>query len=67
MGSKTQAENRKLNVPGAGSYDLPSRLIESPGVSMAVRLQNKSLAGVLGPGPGGYSADKLKRGNVAFS
>ena len=26
MGSKTQSENKKLNVPGAGSYDLPEKV-----------------------------------------
>lgn len=60
-------ENRKLNVPGAGSYDLPQKIIESPGKTMSKRLDIEALAGKLGPGPGGYSWDKLKVGNVAFS
>ena len=34
MGAKVQTENTKLNVPGAGSYDLPQKLVESPGKTM---------------------------------
>ena len=26
MGAKTQSENKKLNVPGAGTYDLPEKV-----------------------------------------
>ena len=26
MGSKTQSENKKLNVPGAGTYNLPEKV-----------------------------------------
>lgn len=67
MGAKTNAENRKLNVPGAGSYNLPSRLVESPGKTMGKRIDIVELGGKLGPGPGGYNVDKAKQGNVAFS
>ena len=34
---------------------------------MGARTEIKSLAGKLGPGPGGYSVDKSKSGNFAFS
>jgi len=42
-------------------------LIESPGKSIGAKTQIKSLSGVLGPGPGGYSADKQKRGDLKYS
>lgn len=67
MGAKTNLENGKLNVPGAGSYELPSKLSESPGKTMGQKLEIISLAGKLGPGPGGYNVDKQKTGDVAFS
>jgi len=67
MGAKTTAENRKLNVPGAGSYYLPSKIIEGPAPSMGIKLTNQSLEGKIGPGPGGYTYDKLKIGNLSFS
>ena len=38
MGSKAIAENKKLNVPGPGVYDIPNKLVESPGKSMGKRL-----------------------------
>ena len=34
---------------------------------MGERTQIKQLAGVLGPGPGGYDSDKLKQSNFAYS
>ena len=67
MGAKTANENRKLNVPGAGSYDLPSKIIETPGTTMGIRLNNQTLEGKLGPGPGGYTYDKPRKDNVSFS
>ena len=94
MGAKVQTENTKLNVPGAGSYESPSKvsrqawvesakinfnwlvdlwpffllqLVESQGKSMGVKYEIKELGGKLGPGPGGYSVDKAKKQNFAFS
>lgn len=43
------------------------QLIESPGKSIGQKTAVKSLAGELGPGPGGYSADKQKKGDFKFS
>lgn len=40
MGAKTTTENRKLNVPAPGSYDLPSKIVEGPAPSMGVKLTN---------------------------
>ena len=34
---------------------------------MGVKYEIKELAGRIGPGPGGYSVDKAKQGNVSFS
>lgn len=67
MGAKVQTENTKLNVPGAGTYESPSKIVESPGKSMGVKFEQKSLKGVLGPGPGGYSVDKAKKANLSYS
>mmetsp|Transcript_24437 Transcript_24437/g.28772 ORF Transcript_24437/g.28772 Transcript_24437/m.28772 type:complete len:110 (+) Transcript_24437:34-363(+) len=61
MGAKVQTENTKLNVPGAGTYNPPSRIVESPGKSMGTRYELKTLEGKLGPGPGGYNVDKKKQ------
>lgn len=58
MGAKVQTENTKLVVPGAGSYEYKSNIVESQGKSMGVKYEIKTLAGKLGPGPGGYSVDK---------
>lgn len=35
FGGKSQVENSKLNVPGAGSYEMPSKIIETTGKTMA--------------------------------
>lgn len=43
------------------------QIIESPGKSMGVKLENKSNRGVLGPGPGGYNVDKFKRQDFSYS
>lgn len=58
MGAKVQTENTKLNVPGAGTYESPSKLVETQGKSMGVKYDLIDLSGKLGPGPGGYSVDK---------
>ena len=34
---------------------------------MGHRYEVKTLAGKLGPGPGGYSVDKKKKGDFSFS
>jgi len=34
---------------------------------MGIKLSNISLEGKIGPGPGGYSADKQKIGNLSYS
>jgi hypothetical protein len=67
MGARTTSENRKLNVPGPGVYELPGKIIESPGKSMGMRLKDGSKEGLLGPGPGAYAVDKLKEHNLKYS
>lgn len=54
-------------MPGAGSYVQPSMIIESPGKSMGSKFEIKMLAGRVGPGPGGYNADKQKNQNLHYS
>jgi len=66
MGAQTTAENRKLNVPGPGSYEIAGNIL-GPAPSFGIKLTNHSLEGKIGPGPGGYTYDKLKIGNVSFS
>lgn len=34
---------------------------------MGVKYEVKSLAGKLGPGPGGYAVDKAKKNNLSYS
>ena len=58
IAAKVQTENSKLNVPGAGSYEQPSKLMESPGKSIGKKFEIKTLSGREGPGPGGYYAEK---------
>lgn len=60
MGAKTKnpEDVAKLVTPGAGTYESPSKIIESKGKTMGHRYEVKTLAGKLGPGPGGYSVDK---------
>mgnify|MGYP000197488795 CR=1 FL=1 len=40
---------------------------ETQGKTFGQKLENKQLSGVLGPGPGGYNADKAKKQNLAWS
>lgn len=67
MGARTTSENQKLNVPAPGAYELPGKVIESPGKSIGARLNIGSKEGLLGPGPGAYAVDKLKDHNVKYS
>lgn len=72
MGAKTQLENKKLDVPAPGAYNIPDKvsktfgrnprvqLVESQGKTMGEKTKIKQLQGVLGPGPGGYDGNKLK-------
>ena len=68
MRPKVNTESKKLNVPGAGSYEIKT-LIGKDAVSktMGSKLNLKPLDGVLGPGPGGYDVDKVKKGNLRYS
>jgi len=68
MRGKSQIENSKLDVPGAGTYqhkDIVGN--ESPGKTMGEKLRMKPKDGVLGPGPGGYDMDKQKSNDVKYS
>jgi len=42
MGARVQAENTKLNTPGAGSYEAKSKILESPGKTMGVKFEQKA-------------------------
>jgi len=56
-----------VKAPGAGTYNPPSKIIESPGKSFSKRLHTSHFAGDLGSGPGGYNADKQKSDNFGYS
>jgi len=56
-----------LNVPAPGAYEIPAKIVESPGKSMGEKTVIKSLAGTLGPGPGGYNVDQQKKANFSYS
>ena len=53
-------------VPGAGTYDLPSRLVESTGKTMGAKTAG-ARDRVNAPGPGAYKQDKQKRENYSYS
>ena len=67
MGARTTSENKKLNVPAPGAYDLPEKIVEHPGKSMGLRLSSGSREGSIGPGPGAYAIDKLKDNDLKYS
>ena len=53
-------------IPGAGQYELPSKIIESPGKSIAKKHSEKNLPGHLGNGPGAYNPSGLGK-NARYS
>ena len=67
MGARTKIEQNKLNVPGAGSYVPPSKIVESQGKTFGVAIELKKPEGKLGPGPGGYNVDKKKVHDISYS
>jgi hypothetical protein len=54
-------------IPGAGHYELPSKLIESPGKSIAKRYPEKDIQGHLGNGPAAYNPSGKKNNDFKFS
>lgn len=50
-------------------YDIPSKIVESPGKTMGARFGGviQSAARLAVPGPGQYAADKQKAENYSFS
>jgi hypothetical protein len=57
----------KLDTPGAGHYEMPSKIVESQGKTMAMKYKQKSEAGILGDGPGAYNPDLKKSQDFKFS
>jgi len=55
-----------LQSPGAGSYNLPNKMIEHPGKSFGKRLETRHFPGMLGNGPAGYNVDKAQS-KLSFS
>ena len=54
MGAKLK-EDKKHISPSPGTYEIPSKISESPGKTMAQRLKSSMDAGTLAPGPGAYN------------
>jgi hypothetical protein len=70
MATKTaNPQTTNLKTPSSHAYNIPSKMIESPGKTMAARdnYDSKHLPGMLGPGPSGYNADKPKKYNSKFT
>jgi len=68
MGAKLKGNSSTFEkAPGAGTYNLPSKVIESPGKSFSKKLYNSHFKGDLGTGPSGYSVDKKKVQNFSYS
>ncbi len=64
MGARISTIDKKV-TPGAGSYDLPSKVVEKPGKSMGIKLESAMVKrnSAAEPGPGGYNVDKSKSDN----
>lgn len=63
MGAKLKDSIQK-DTPSPAAYNIPSKITESPGKTMAQRLKGSMDAGSFAPGPGAYEQDKLKKKNL---
>jgi hypothetical protein len=59
MGGKSKEIDERVS-PGPSAYNIPSKLVESAGKSMGVRLKGSMDATGDSPGPGAYLQDKAK-------
>ena len=55
------------NTPGPGAHSLPGKVIESPGKTFSMKLEPKSVQGMLGNGPGSYNPNFAKKLNHSYS
>ena len=53
--------------PGPGGYDIPSKMVEKQGKTIAPRLKSSLDGKSIAPGPGTYVADKPKLDDLQFS
>lgn len=73
MGAKfVEKKNTATMNPAASMYNLPSKIIESPGKSFGGKLnyEEKRTQGTIGTGPGGYDHErsmKLRNKNLYYS
>lgn len=65
FGGKYPTKITSIDTPGAGSYSIPTKIIESTGKTMGAKSESKTK--LLGPGPGGYNVDKAKRNDLKYS
>jgi hypothetical protein len=62
------ANKEKANFPGPSQYQIPSRLSESPGKTMGIKLKSSLEGGPMNvPGPGTYLGDKQKKDNYQYT
>lgn len=53
MGAKLKDSLQK-GTPSPAAYNIPSKITESPGKTMAQKLKGSMDSGTLAPGPGAY-------------
>lgn len=67
MGSRALYNLSKSIGPGPSKYEIPSKVVEHPGISMATRPKRDILNATIDiPGPGTYSPEK-KPAKISFS
>ena len=48
----------KLNGPSPASYNIPTKITESPGKTIAMKLKGSMESNTFAPGPGAYDSEK---------
>jgi len=66
-GKHKELEPSFKKTPGVGAYEIPSKMIESPGKSMSKKFKTSHFVGDMGRGPASYLADKAKKDNVSVT
>jgi len=68
MGAKLNTKAGTYEAsPGAGTYNPPTKVIESPGKTFSKKLYSSHYKGMLGTGPAAYNVDKKKTQNFSYS
>ena len=64
MGAKITTVDKRV-APGAGTYEIPSKMVEKQGKSMGQKLESSLVkrSSAAEPGPNAYQVGKAKDGN----